>query len=143
LPQPPQHTFYAVATLENLGTPYANTLTRKGGASAVSLDLLSAAVFAPPETGANPSTWLPALKVCEPQSDGLVTSIPGTCPGARHLSLSAVVLLAADPLIASSYSAASRQITATRTSDKGLLLRWLSYERLMWLYLKAGLLSLP
>lgn len=144
LARPVRAPFYAVASLETLGTPYAHTLTRKDGLKTVSFELLSASIFSPPDTaGSSPGT-LPALLVkdhAQTPPDLTETTLSGMpCAGQTFLSVSAVALISSDPQHAAEFMGSNR---CYRIPAAGSYVRmaWLSYERLIWLYVKAGLIG--
>lgn len=151
LPRPAQSPLYAVASLETLGTPYAHTLTRRDGLRQIPVDTLSAALFAPPDTsGPSPGT-LPALLVKnEPiaasgsTSDAAtLASLPGMpCAGTQFLTVSAVALISMHREQQAEFTGTNRCYNPPPVSHAGRM-RWLSYERLVWLYTQSGLMTAP
>jgi type II secretory pathway pseudopilin PulG len=139
LPTPSPVPVFAVATLNTLGLPYQQLLTTGGAIRTVALDSLSSAVFAGPDLNADNSSALPALLVC----DG--APLNNACPQNRYLSLSAVALVA----LPTPEDVASQ--LENQNGDRFFLspanpalshrVRWLTYEKLAWLYLKSGVLG--
>lgn len=142
LQKPQSIPFYAVATLETLGTPMAYTLTRTDGYKSVPQDLLSAAIFGPPDTtGTSPGT-LPALLVKDTNTTDSSPMLAGMpCAGNRFMTVSAVAIVASGIQDPDEFSGNRRCFTPPAAVDRNRMRRmeWLSYERLMWLYLNAGL----
>ena len=130
---------FAVATLNALGTPYAQILTTGGAIKTVNLDALSSAIFAGPDLNADNSSALPALMVCDQAPSN------NACPQNRYASLTAVALVA---LPTPEEPASELENT---NNDKFFLIpnnpalshrfRWLTYEKLAWLYLRSGVLG--
>ena len=130
---------FAVATLNTLGLPYAQILTTGGAIRNIALDSLSSAVFAGPDLNADNSSALPALLVCD------APPLNNACPQNRYLSLSAVALVA----LPTPEDAASQ--SENQNTDRFFLtpanpalshrVRWLTYEKLAWLYLRSGVLG--
>ena len=144
LAKPGRAPLYAVASLETIGAPYAHLLTTRGGLKTVPTDLLSAAILAPPDTsGSSPGT-LPALLVTAAEAQTSLDSpapLSGMpCAGTLFLTVSAVALISSDFQKAQQFSGSNRCYQPPKTGDLARM-AWLSYERLIWLYVKAGLIG--
>jgi type II secretory pathway pseudopilin PulG len=130
---------FAVASLNTLGAPYAQILTTGGAVRTVNLDALSSAIFAGPDLSGDNSSALPALLVCD------APPINNACPQNRYLSLSAVALVALptpeDQVSEVENQNNDRFFVGPTNIAFSHRLRWLTYEKLAWLYLKSGVLG--
>jgi prepilin-type N-terminal cleavage/methylation domain-containing protein len=144
LQKPGRAPLYAVASMDTLGTPYSHLLTRQDGFRTVPIDLLSAAIFAAPETsGSSPGT-LPALLVSDTAASAggthTLTGMP--CAGQLFQTVSAVALVSSDLEHSDQFKAGNRCYQPPAIGSQARM-AWLSYERLIWLYVKAGLMRTP
>lgn len=138
--RPPKMLYYAVATLSNLGAPAAHVLTTRAAIKQIPLDVLSSMVLVGPESSGATQGALPALQICE-QTPSTNNSI---CPEGRHLSISAVAVVALN----NTNEQFTTQTDGTRTfvpdANPAMAhrLNWITYEKLMWLYVRASIKGL-
>jgi type II secretory pathway pseudopilin PulG len=141
--RPPKIAQYAVATLATLGAPAAHILTTRAAIKQIPLDVLSSMVLIGPESSGNTQAALPALQICE-QTPNNIDPMNPVCPQGRHLSISAVAIVALNNT--------NEQFTSQPNGARSFIqdpnpamthrLNWITYEKLMWLYVRAGIKGL-
>ena len=128
-------------SLNTLGTPFAGALTRSWGIRNVNVEQLTRAVFNPPGNTTNPAT-VPSFQICG--EDNLNTPNNASTCTANTYSGSAVLVVIPAQKINSAialYNAQSPRIFLyDSAAPAGTSIMWMSFERLMWLWLQAGVL---
>jgi len=127
----------AVATLEQVGPPAANAFFAEKTLHAIGLQQLSEIIFAPPtESVSVEETALPALHICilNP-NEPLPPPTTHGC-GAHALQTATAVLVVYETGTQAGTHQFFIQANAPEHNPT-----WLSYERLVWLWMRAGVLD--
>lgn len=132
-----------VAGLSALNPPLAGTLTRPYAIRNIALEELSSAILNPlPSNGVPTSNTAPAYQICD-TADGLPASGSLLCSSAPLMATAVLVLVPAQqqPSTTDAYNTASQRLfLIDRNKRLPLQVQWISYERLMWLWLQSGVL---
>lgn len=130
------------ASLNALGPPFAGVLTTSGGIRQVQSEALTRAVFNT-YTGSTPnSSTAPAFQICD-SAAGLPSLSAQLCNG-NPISASAVVVVIPNDIpgqVTQAWNKNSGRLFVTNTRNNSTApVLWMNYERLMWLWLQAGVL---
>ncbi|MFN7834913.1 MAG: type II secretion system protein [Burkholderiaceae bacterium] len=144
LPPAQQGWRWHVAGLSTLGAPLASTLTRPYAIRSIFLEQLSKAIFNVPSLfGTASPLGAPAYQLCDANA-GIPAAGDRLC-STPPLGATAVLVLvppnAATSLAIQNHNQTSQRlflVDAKHTTP--LQVRWLSYERLIWLWLQSGVL---
>jgi hypothetical protein len=132
-----------VAGLSSLTPPLAGVLTRPYSIRTIALEELSSAILNPlPNSGVPTSATAPAYQICD-SADGIPTNGSLLCSSPPLLATAVLVVVPTQKQATAidSYNTTSQRLfLLDRSKHLPLQVQWISYERLMWLWLQSGVL---